>query len=92
MGLSSSVCRQNGFSPMHAALRSKNKDWSARYRSLMCPGGAICLPTDCCFLYQTPTSLLVEKCGGDLGFIMSIENPIIFTQQVDQTYCDTCMR
>ena len=39
------ICR---FSPKHAALRRKSKDWSARNQN-MCPNRAICLPADSCF-------------------------------------------
>ena len=34
------------FSVKHAALRRKRKHW---LNQIMCPSGAICLPTDCCF-------------------------------------------
>jgi hypothetical protein len=36
------------FSAKHAALRSKSKDWLARFR-IMCPSGATYLSADCCF-------------------------------------------
>jgi hypothetical protein len=42
---SSLICR--GFAK-HAALRRKSKDLLARF-SIMCPSGATCLYSDCCF-------------------------------------------
>jgi hypothetical protein len=36
------------FSPMHAALRRKNKDWLARNQDNVL-SGATCLSADCCF-------------------------------------------
>ena len=42
------------------------------------------------FFYHTPTSLLMKMWGGAgvFGFFMSVENPILFTQQEDQAYCE----
>jgi hypothetical protein len=37
------------FSAKHTALRKKSTDWLARNQNNMCPSGATCLHTDCCF-------------------------------------------
>jgi len=37
------------FSPKHAALRRKSKDWLARNQDKLCPSGATSPSADCCF-------------------------------------------
>ena len=37
------------FSAKYTMFRSKSKDRSALKSKIMCPSGATCSPTDCCF-------------------------------------------